>query len=183
MQEENKPMTPAEAMRARMSRKEQKQALGEQEVTAELMTLLKIPPKIKQLIYESAKDKHRSYPLLEDFNEAVTDCPVYFTFQEHKELRSSASLGSLFPASSFSNQWFIKKFLEVREDLDGYANGRPIALLIKWPYMKEPMVVHSIALNGKLPGLRLVHVFDKGDIPRITLEPLSQLVPVILKDD
>jgi hypothetical protein len=174
---EKKP-SPLDVARARLSRGEIRWLIGEQQATATLIKSLGLPPSVRRDIEAAALAANRDKPVLADFRKVVS-CDVYITYREHKELRASASLANIFPYKKYQQKWFITTFIEARVDLASELTGQPLALLFKWPYLDEPMVLHSAAYNETSPGLRLVLTHDNRELPKLTLEPLSQFLSLL----
>jgi hypothetical protein len=158
---------------------EQRVMDGEAESVWELCRVLKLPPKFRNSLKDTAKRKDRDQPNLEDLRDVWADFPIFLLYGKQKDLRANASLGNLFPASTFRNQWFVKHLLAERDNLEHVLGSSPICLLLSWPYMTGKMALHTMARDARAPGLRIMFTPDTKKVPSLTLEPFSQLLTSI----
>jgi hypothetical protein len=157
-----------------MSFAEQGCERGEKECVVQLCKCLKLPPIERKRLDEIAKKNGRFDSSLKDFRELLPDFPIHIVYRPQKDIRSNASLGSLFPAASLEKQWFIRALLDARTDALGYGCIKPIGLMIKWPGMVDYMLVHTASYPARAAGLRLVYTPEAEDSPTVTVEPLPQ---------
>lgn len=147
--------------------------------TRHLMVALRLKVSTADLIKQHALRCGRRVPIIADLREVISNFPVFFAVAYRKELQSEGSLGKLFPASKYAKLHTVTDYWEMREELAVDRGGRPLAMLIKWPRLTEPMVLHTCAYPRQAPGLRIVYNVKDAVL---TLEPLSQFLKTCLAD-
>ena len=175
----DKPLTPREAMAARLSHRESNWRAMDEFCTRHLMIALRLKLSVTEIIRDKARTSGRYHPIMADLRDSLSNLPVFFAVDHRKELQREGSLGNLFPVNKFKKLNFVTRFWEIREELAIERGGKPLALLIKWPRLAEPMVLHTCAYPRQAAGVRITYAFDETVM---TLEPLSQFLGCCLAE-
>jgi hypothetical protein len=142
--------------------------------TADFMTAMKLSLSDKQNIMEYAERRKRHRPRIADFRAVFPEFPVYVTVDRQENLRDTAGLKELFPASKALKQQFIRRFFALRSEMQFEIAGRPMAVLIRWPGMDRSVVLHQIPHDPDIPGVYFRFMLPTDPIERLTIEPLDQ---------
>jgi len=172
-------VSPRDQLAARLSRKEGRDADFDTKATADLLRGIKLPPTLRQRVYDHAEQRKRGQPRIKDFREVFPDFPVYITVDRRENLRDTAGLGQLFPAQKMASQPFVQEFFKLRAARHYEIAGRPVVVLIRWPSMAGTVALHQIPYDSDLPGVSIRLTIPGDPAERLAVEPVEQLFTLL----
>lgn len=172
--------SPRDQIAAQRSHKEKRWADFDTQATADLIRGLKFSPAMRQRVYDHAEQRKRGQPRIKDFREVFPDFPVYVTVDRRENLRDTAGLSQLFPAKKMNAQPFVKEFFKLRAARHYEIDGRPLAVLIRWPSLAGSVVMHQIPYDADLMGVSIRLTIPGDPVERLAIEPVEQLFPLLL---
>lgn len=162
----------------RPSHAEQRERMFDESATADFVRTIQLSVTDRRILYEHTQAQRRTSPRIADFRTVFPDFPVYVVVDRKSNLRDTAGLDSLFPASKLANLDFMKDYFVARDTLKPELAGRPLLVLMRWPRMGSSVALHQIPFDEDIPGVRLRLVYGSQPLERVTLEPVNQLLPL-----
>lgn len=154
-----------------LSRKELNQDSAERKIVSDLLQLLKIPHKVRNQVYDYARDSGRTSVCMADFRGVFSGFPVYMDALPKCNIRDNAGLGLLFSASKMAKQPFVKQYVERYKEVEYQLAGMGYAAFFHWPF-GGLAVLHTDCEDPDANGV--FYRYKTAELSLI-LEPAKQL--------